>query len=246
MAPRIPQQVTRHLVVFALMILVLVVMRRTLVPATFGEVGHYRAAAVGEVAAEPVKYAGRDACTMCHEEVAAAHSTARHQTLACETCHGPAAEHVDTGGESKPQVPRTRDFCPQCHGYDLARPTGFPQIDPVMHNPMKPCVACHDPHEPVPPHVPTSCGACHGEIARVKAVSPHTGLTCVRCHETDDVHKDTPRKSRPGKPAAREFCGGCHDVGAASSPEIPRIELASHGGRFVCWQCHYPHDPEVR
>jgi hypothetical protein len=115
-----------------------------------------------------------------------------------------------------------------------------------MHNPMKSCVSCHEPHEPVPPHVPASCAACHGEIARVKAVSPHTELPCERCHETDDVHKDTPRLSRPGKPIVREFCGGCHDRGAAAPKEIPRVDLASHGGRFVCWQCHYPHDPEVR
>ena len=24
------------------------------------------------------------------------------------------------------------------------------------------------------------------------------------------------------------------------------VELATHGGRYVCWQCHYPHYPEGR
>jgi DnaJ-class molecular chaperone len=194
----------------------------------------------------PLKYAGRDACADCHEDVVAVHSVARHQTVACEACHGPGAAHVEQGGAAALVLPRQRDFCPRCHGYDPSRPTGFPQIDPVAHNPMKPCFTCHKPHAPEPPHVPTSCAACHGEIARLKAVSHHALLPCTQCHETPDVHKDTPRLSRPGKPRAREFCGGCHATDAASPKEIPRVDLSSHNPRYVCWQCHYPHYPEVR
>lgn len=243
---RIPQQVTRLVVVFAIGIAAFIAARKTLVPKTFGDLGHYRAAALTDITALERKYAGREECVTCHEEEVATHSRARHQTVACETCHGPAAEHIASGGDVKPIVPRERDFCPRCHGYDLARPTGFPQIDPVTHNPVKPCVECHKPHEPAPPNVPATCGACHGEIARVKAVSPHTDLPCTRCHQADDIHKDTPRLSRPTKPTSREFCGGCHAKEASSPPTIPRIDLASHGGRYLCWQCHYPHDPEVR
>jgi ribosomal protein S27AE len=49
-----------------------------------------------------------------------------------------------------------------------------------------------------------------------------------------------------GKPAGREFCAKCHGREAASPPEIPRIDLASHGGRYLCWDCHYPHSPEAK
>jgi hypothetical protein len=247
---RIPQQISRLLIVFALALIALIVLRRVMTPKTFGELGHYRAAAIDQVAALDVKYAGRGACAECHDDVAGKQGHARHQTLSCETCHGPAAEHIKTGGEVKPIVPRERTFCPRCHGYDSARPTGFPQIDPATHNPVKRCVTCHNPHDPTPPNVPSSCGACHGEIARLKAVSPHTELACTRCHETDDQHRDTPRLSRPTKPTSREFCGTCHGKDAKQpadlSSEPPHVDLATHGRNYLCWQCHYPHDPEVR
>ena len=32
---------------------------------------------------------------------------------------------------------------------------------------------------------------------------------------------------------------------ADSPAEIPRVDLASHAGRDLCWQCHYPHFPEA-
>jgi ribosomal protein S27AE len=48
----------------------------------------------------------------------------------------------------------------------------------------------------------------------------------------------------PKKPTSREFCGTCHSKEAKSPREIPRIDLTTHGGRYLCWQCHYPHFPE--
>lgn len=242
----VPQQVTRLATLFVVSGAALLAARVMLVPPTFGDIGHYRAAAVGEIAASRLRYAGRDACAACHEDVVTVHSRARHQTVACENCHGPGTAHVESGGEAAVTVPRERNFCPRCHGYDAARPTGFPQIDPIAHNPVKPCTTCHEPHAPVPPNLPAACAACHGEIARVKAASHHAELPCVRCHETEDQHKDTPRLSRPGKPQARQFCGGCHAAGAKGPREIPRVDLGSHGGHYLCWQCHYPHFPEVR
>lgn len=242
---RMPQQLSRLVVLFVAAVAGLAAARFFLVPPTFGELGHYRASAIADNVAVPLKYAGREACVDCHADVAEVHSKARHQTLSCETCHGPAARHVENPGEVNPVVPREREFCPRCHGYDPSRPTGFPQIDPVLHNPMTPCVSCHVPHAPEPPTLPASCSACHGEIARLKAVSHHAALECTECHDTPDAHKDTPRLVRPGKPTGREFCGKCHAPNAASPKHIPRIDIGTHGGRYPCWQCHYPHYPEV-
>jgi hypothetical protein len=265
--PRVPQQVTRLLVLFVLFAVALVAARHFLVPATFGQLGHYRAAAIPQIAALPIRYAGREACADCHPEVIEVHSSGRHQFVGCETCHGPAAAHIANPGEVKPRVPRERDFCPRCHAYDPSRPTGFAQIEPALHNPGKGCVTCHTPHAPAPPTLPSSCAACHGEIARTKATSRHATIPCTRCHSVPEQHRAMPRANPPTKPTTREFCGECHARAAATSsgvrsqesgvatpdagrrtPDVnaPQIDMSQHGQRFLCWQCHYPHFPEVR
>lgn len=238
------QQFSRLLLVAAVLVVGLGTARHFLVPITFGQRGHYRAAAVDAIEKLPIRYAGREACAMCHSDIVATHGKARHQSVSCEVCHGPAAAHAESPGEIKPPAPRTRGYCPLCHGYDPTRPTGFPQIDPVTHNPVKACISCHNPHAPEPPHVPEECGACHGQIARSKAVSRHAQLACVQCHTTPQKHKVTPRLVHPEKPRTREFCGSCHAQDARSSKEILRIDMQSHNSRYLCWQCHYPHQPE--
>jgi hypothetical protein len=133
-----------------------------------------------------------------------------------------------------------------CHGYDPGRPTGFPQVDPVTHNPVRPCIGCHQPHAPETPRPPEHCGACHGSIARTHVVSNHALIDCTRCHQTEKRHITAPHLSRPGKPSSREFCGQCHGREAASDKRIPRVDLATHEPAYVCWQCHYPHFPEAK
>jgi len=231
---------------FGLLIVSLVLARRFLVPKTFGEAGHYRAAAVQAEASRETKYAGREACASCHEDQAKALTGGHHRSLACEVCHGPAAAHVAAPMENRPPAPRERGYCQLCHGYDPSRPTGFPQVDEMLHNPRRPCFACHNPHAPDTPREPEECGACHGQIARATAVSPHALLSCTTCHTTQRQHKTAPQLSRPSKPSSRAFCGRCHSREAESSKEIPRVDMAEHGERYVCWQCHYPHFPELK
>ncbi|MFB3915305.1 MAG: hypothetical protein ACE14M_01140 [Terriglobales bacterium] len=240
-----PQQLTRLLIVFGVLITGLFAARYKLTPKTFGQKGHYRAVALETVKAAPVRYAGREACETCHSEIFNTHSTGHHQTVACEVCHGPAAAHTESPTENQLPAPRKRGYCPLCHGYNPSRPTGFPQIDPQTHNPVKPCITCHNPHRPEPPHVPTECSACHAQIARTKAVSRHALLACTQCHQTPVKHKVTPALFRPEKPRTRAFCGRCHAKDANSPKEIPRVDIETHGGgRYLCWQCHYPHLPE--
>lgn len=241
----IPQQVPRLLAVFAVAALGLIVARSVLIPDTFGDIGRYRAAAIDSIVAHPKKYAGHQECVLCHGSVNERRVQGNHRGLSCEVCHGPAASHVAAPMDVKPSAPRGRGFCPLCHAYNAARPTGFPQIDPVAHNPLTPCITCHEPHEPEPPAVPEECSACHGQIARQKAVSHHATLPCTTCHDAPEQHKVSPRDVTPTKPANREFCGGCHAPDAPSPQRIPRVDLRSHGEGYPCWQCHYPHYPET-
>ena len=241
----VPQQVVRLIIAFALALAVFVVTRGMLIPETFGEKGHYRSAAVDSITARQVQYAGSQQCVICHGPINERRMEGYHKGLACEVCHGPAAEHAAAPIDVKPPAPRDRAFCPLCHSYNAARPTGFPQIDPVAHNPLEPCITCHEPHDPVPPSTPEACSACHGQISRQKAVSFHARLACTVCHETPDTHKISPREVRASRPTERSFCGTCHAQGPSEGLRIPQINLRTHYPEHVCWQCHYPHHPEA-
>ena len=240
-----PQQVYRLAIAFALVLSALVTARYFLVPETFGELGHYRAAALDSIAAHPKKYAGHQECTLCHGDIADARLASFHRGVTCESCHGPAAAHTAAPMEVTPTIPGGRGLCLLCHEFDPARPTGFPQVESTLHNVRSPCTTCHDPHAPTLPMAPGECGACHGQIARQKAVSHHTSLACTTCHEAPEEHKLAPRTVQPTKPIARAFCGACH-AGAAGAPgPIPQVDLRNHGSPYLCWQCHYPHFPET-
>ncbi len=243
-APKLPGQVVRLAILFGAAGVVLVLVRHQFVPKTFGEIGHYRAAAIDSIAKLPVHYAGLQACVECHTDEGDLKSKSFHRGLSCEVCHGAAADHANDPGSRLPVVPRERGACLYCHNYLPSRPTGFPQIIERLHNPMKPCVTCHNPHDPTPPRVPGACSACHGTIARTKSISHHATLECETCHETAAEHRENPRAYLPKKPTTREFCGQCHARGASSPLEIPRVDMTSHGDRYLCWQCHYPHFPE--
>lgn len=240
---RIPQQVPRLALVFVAAVAALVIARSLLVPESFGDSGHYRAAALDLVASHPIKYAGQRECGVCHSDVAETKADGNHRGLSCEVCHGPAAAHTNAPMDVKPTIPRGRDQCTLCHAYNPSRPTGFAQIDSVAHNPRMPCQGCHTPHAPVPPVTPRACSACHGQISTQLSVSHHAALECTTCHEAPPAHRENPRLVRPSKPTSRSFCGGCHAGGLA---DIPQISLDSHNSGYLCWQCHYPHHPEAR
>lgn len=239
----IPDQVVRLAILFGAALAALLAVRARLVPDTFGDLGHYRAAAVDSAAALPIHYAGLATCVDCHSDVGEVKAASYHRGLSCETCHGAAADHAEDPDVRMPHLPRERAECLFCHEYLPSRPTGFPQVMERAHHPTQPCIECHSPHDPTPPTVPDACSACHTAIERTKAVSPHAPLSCETCHEVDPAHRVLPRAHLPRKPTDREFCGGCHAPGAAAAPTVPRVDLASHGGRLLCWQCHYPHDP---
>jgi len=241
-----PEQVKRLTVLVVFLIALLFVARSILIPPDFGKYGHYRPSAVEQIISQEAKYAGHEICNDCHDDVVEMKNHSYHKNVACEVCHGPAAAHAEDPGEVEIRVPRGRGYCPLCHEYLPSRPTGFPQIVAASHNPLKPCINCHDPHDPKPPETPKECEACHASIARTKSLSHHLDVPCTRCHETPEIHKISPRENRPSKPSSREFCGGCHAMNAPSPKGIPRIDINTHGERYVCWQCHYPHLPEAR
>ncbi len=240
----IPEQIKRLSVIVVVLVVLFIVARQYFIPEGYGKYGHYRAAAVDSIAALPVKYAGHQICADCHDDIVALKNSGYHYNVNCEACHGPAYAHTQ-GEDVALRIP-DRKYCLLCHEYLSSRPTGFPQVEDKEHHPMENCVDCHDPHDPTPPETPTQCKACHAQIANLKSQSSHMYVACERCHVTPEEHKITPREVKPSIPTNREFCGECHDTGSSAPSSIPRVDIQTHHESYVCWQCHYPHFPEVK
>lgn len=244
---KMPEQVRRLGLVIGVLIAAVLVARFYLIPRPLIATDLHWSAAIERQVAVPIKFAGQTACADCHTDVAEKKAASFHRNLSCESCHGPAAKHAEDPSSGTPTVARDRKLCPTCHEYDRSRPTGFAQVSTTAHNPLKACVSCHNPHDPTPPTVPKECSACHAQIERTKALSRHALLDCTICHQAPPAHRTSPRTALPTKPASRNFCAQCHGAGVAlatAPKEAPRVDVTTHGGRNLCWECHYPHLPE--
>lgn len=148
------QHLVRAAAVFLLGFVGFLVVRSFLVAPSFGKIGHYRAAALDDVKASTVRYAGRKAeCGKCHQTQAKALSRSSHKGSSCETCHGPLLAHVHDPKAAKASRPGRGDiraFCLLCHEDAASKPKAFPQIHDAAHNPGLPCTGCHNPHAPQP------------------------------------------------------------------------------------------------
>jgi len=124
------------------------VVRWALVPADFGVYGFYRAGALADSRAQPIRYAGQTPCLDCHADVAETRKDSRHANINCEACHGPLARHASGDFEIKPKALNPRLLCLQCHTQAAGKPVGFPQIAAAEHAPEGACTDCHKPHRP--------------------------------------------------------------------------------------------------
>ena len=122
--------------------------RAFLVPKSFGQYGHYRGDALGDIAARPVNYAGHQACEDCHAEVLEKKKSGKHVHVNCEACHGPLARHVEDPASVEPAKLDTAVLCVRCHEANIAKPKAFPQVASADHSTGLPCDTCHQPHSP--------------------------------------------------------------------------------------------------
>lgn len=148
---------SRHIVhlcvLLAIAITGFVAARRFLLPDTFGQIGHYRAAALEVIKFKPVRHAGAIACADCHSDVVDLKSSSKHAGVGCESCHGPGAAHAedpDSAG-ARPERHLSKDrriFCGACHSENVSRPSFMPQVHLMLHYPKQSCTDCHKPHSP--------------------------------------------------------------------------------------------------
>ena len=139
----------RFLGLFVIAFLIFLVVRHFVVPKSFGEYGHYRGAAIDEIAALPVKFAGHQTCEACHSDIADTKNGGKHAHVNCEACHGALAAHASDPASVIPMLPDTTVLCARCHTASAAKPAGFPQVKIDEHSGGLPCKTCHNPHTPV-------------------------------------------------------------------------------------------------
>jgi len=121
--------------------------RSFMTPASFGQIGFFRANAMGDLASRERVYAGAKACAECHEEQQKKLSAADHKTLSCEGCHGAGQAHVENPDVSK-MVILSYSHCVRCHEASPSRPKWHKQIKSRDHYTGQKCVECHVPHQP--------------------------------------------------------------------------------------------------
>src|SRR6266540_3306549 len=104
-----PPQILRLVLVTIGIVATYIVARHLLTPASFGQYGHYRGAALGEISARQLMFAGVKACNECHDETFEVQAKDKHKPVSCEACHGPSRAHAKN--PDLPLVKLTNDTC---------------------------------------------------------------------------------------------------------------------------------------
>ena len=141
-----PPQVVRLVLLTVGIVGSYLVARYFLTPASFGQYGFYRGAALEELADREPVYAGKKACEECHSEQYQKLAAADHKGLTCEACHGTGQAHADNP-DIKMEV-LNYSHCVRCHEYNPSRPKWHHQIVSKEHYPGDKCTECHVPHQP--------------------------------------------------------------------------------------------------
>jgi len=143
---------SEHLLRMALVLaagaILFLLIRHAIVPPSFGRYGHYRAAALDEIRARPVSFAGKETCEICHDDIAKTKNGGKHAGVACEACHGPTAAHTEDPSGHPAVKPDPAVLCVRCHEAEPAKPKNFPQVVSKDHAGTTSCVECHKPHSP--------------------------------------------------------------------------------------------------
>jgi predicted CXXCH cytochrome family protein len=188
-------------------------------------------------------YVGSADCEQCHDEIYKNFKTADHARLiargkngldaGCESCHGPASLHEDSGGDVKPPYSFTagrpqpaalsgrfpvetaravENTCFKCH-MDVRGQFNLPSHHPVPEGRMS-CVLCHPPHKGI---------AFAGGSTRLLSQEEN----CLQCH---------PAQQGPfvfEHAAMREGCTTCHSAHGSVN-----AKLLTERNANLCLKCH--------
>lgn len=200
-------------------------------------------------------------CMTCHEAYAKAHRQDVHMKQSCETCHGPASQHLRTRGQEpglilsfKTMQPGEKaGMCLACHEKDACSP-GQQWRTSAHANAGVSCTDCHKSHYNVPAGTPStkvaSAGTAASSILPVGAQEPKKDAldmeairhesralgaksqdTCYRCHQQK---RELEQVAHPHQicGAVGMNCTTCHE---------PHGNIRAETRTDLCLKCHKGH-----
>lgn len=179
-------------------------------------------------------YVGSDKCKECHEGIVGSFKANIHSKAAyygapntgCESCHGPAAGHVESGDKAKIRNPgktsaeETAATCQSCHGKDKAQ---MYWNGSVHDSHSVGCASCHKVHENRTKLLAKAdekdvCFVCHAEVrASMLKRSKHP-------------MRDSSSPTGEGKMG----CSACHNPHGARSEKL----ISAKSLNDKCYECH--------
>jgi hypothetical protein len=143
-----PPQLKVLLPLFAIFITIFIIIRHFLVPASFGEYGHYRGNSLKDNVNKEMVFASKETCIECHPDMNEKLMSDLHSSLSCLVCHGTGLEHANSPDSANIVKKSGRAHCGRCHSINPARAKdAITQIDIVEHHKEKDnCIECHNPH----------------------------------------------------------------------------------------------------
>jgi hypothetical protein len=199
MAARDAQHGFRVAYILVGVVSVALIARAWLIPPTFGLYGAYRGAAVREIMDSPVKYRGVANCKDCHLEQWNEWRESSHQTVACESCHGPGMDHSEPDIDPRPKIfgtkelmSQSRDLCLSCHAMIPGRRADHPQVDSASHPSRRSVAAASDGGGHIVPSAGTAATARNdqtddGPDQAVETTPLPWEYSCVFCHADSEI-----------------------------------------------------------
>lgn len=149
--------------------------RARLVPATYGDTGAYRAAALLDNANRPAIWPKDQTCLECHQNVAEERHGSLHEAVRCFHCHGVGTDHIEQarlatqkpGISHSPAVAWDGDF--------------FTKLDLYVTKDRKTCLSCHQDAVGVPSGFKKIQVKVH--LEEMGASDPDSPEACFECHK---------------------------------------------------------------
>jgi DmsE family decaheme c-type cytochrome len=202
-------------------------------------------------------------CATCHEAYVKNHAANLHHAQSCETCHGPASEHVRTRGKEpglirsfKRMTPAERsETCLQCHEDNACDPGPKWRISPHA-NAGVACTDCHTGHYNTLPGTKatdlTKADAAGGaaQLARLPAVRDEAIPAAFQetASEQPGIDVAIRANSRSMGAITPHICYRCH-ADMARQQHVAHAHQICGAVGFDCTTCHDPHGklrPETR